>query len=82
MFLSWLGLVMLGDPGVLDPGVDGAVGAPGVGVPPPGEPEGPEPPPEVPPGPLPPGAWATAGDARNTLVSAIAMPAFHVMALS
>ena len=27
---------MLGDPGVLDPGVDGAVGAPGVGVPPPG----------------------------------------------
>jgi hypothetical protein len=27
--LSWLGLVRLGDPGVLDPGGEGEVGAPG-----------------------------------------------------
>lgn len=29
---------MLGDPGVLDPGTEGEVGAPGVGAPPPGDP--------------------------------------------
>ena len=69
---------MLGDPGVLDPGVEGEVGAPGVGAPPPGEPAPPPdvPPGPLPPGPLPPGACASAGDAaRKNPVSAIAMPA-------
>ena len=75
---------MPGDPGVLDPGAEGDVGAPGVGAPPPGEPA---PPPDVPPGPLPsgplpPGACASAGDAaRKNPVSAIAMPALKFTTL-
>src|SRR5688572_17099310 len=76
---------MLGDPGVLEPGVEGEVGAPGVGAPPPGEPAPPPdvPPGPLPPGPLPPGACASAGDAaRKNPVSAIAIPTLKFTSLS
>ncbi len=68
---------MLGDPGVLDPGAEGEVGAPGVGAPPPGDPDG-APPPDVPPDPLP-GAWATAGETRKKLTTASAIPCLHMV---
>jgi hypothetical protein len=76
---------MLGDPGVLDPGVEGEVGAPGVGAPPPGEPAPPPdvPPGPLPPGPLPPGACASAGEtAIKNPVTATAILALKVTSLS
>jgi hypothetical protein len=77
LFKSLPGLLMLGDPGVLDPGAEGEVGAPGVGVPPPGDPDG-APPPDVPPDPLP-GAWATAGETRKKLTTASATLCLHMV---
>ena len=74
------GLLVPGDPGVLDPGAEGEVGAPGVGVPPPGEPDG-APPPDVPPDPLP-GAWATAGETRKKLTTASATLCLHMVSSS